>query len=103
MRIHAYYARVTVAIGIGEIPKAPIEKKVVVVVPIVNVSELTRFAISEALSLSQDVVAISVVLEEGDEDHVHCNSLELEWRRWNPGTGTTDTAHRVHLDRDADL
>jgi amino acid transporter len=85
MRIHAYYSRVSVAIGIGEVPKAPTEKKVVVVVPIVNVSELTRFAIGEALSLSHDVVAISVVLAEGDEDHEHCNSLELEWRQWNPG------------------
>jgi amino acid transporter len=85
MRIHAYYARTAAAIGIGEVPKAPMEKRVVVVVPIANVSELTRFAIGEALSLSHDVVAISVVLEEGDEDHEHCNSLTLEWRRWNPG------------------
>jgi amino acid transporter len=85
MRIHAYYAHVAAAIGIGEIPKAPVGKKTVVIVPIVNVSELTRFAIGEALSLSHDVVAISVVLEEGDEDHQHCTSLELDWRRWNPG------------------
>jgi hypothetical protein len=62
-----------------------LEKRTVVVVPIVNVSELTRFAIGEALSLSHDVVAISVVLEEVDEDHQHCNSLALEWKRWNPG------------------
>jgi amino acid transporter len=85
MRIHAYYAHVAAAIGIGEIPKAPVGKKTVVIVPIVNVSELTRFALGEALSLSHDVVAISVVLEEGDEDHQHCTSLELDWRRWNPG------------------
>lgn len=85
MRIHAYYAHVAAAIGIGEIPKAPVGKKTVIIVPIVNVSELTRFAIGEALSLSHDVVAISVVLEEGDEDHQHCTSLELDWRRWNPG------------------
>jgi amino acid transporter len=85
VRIDAYYARTRDAIGIGEIPRAPIEKRTVVVVPIVNVSELTRFAIGEALSLSHDVVAISVVLEEGDEDHQHCTSLELDWRRWNPG------------------
>jgi hypothetical protein len=25
------------------------------------------------------------VLEEGDEDHRHCTSLALEWKRWNPG------------------
>ncbi len=85
MRIHAYYARTSMAIGIGEIPKAPAQRKTVVVVPIVNVSELTRFAIGEALSLSHDVVAISVVLAEGDEEHQRCNSLALEWRRWNPG------------------
>lgn len=85
VRIHAYYAGTSEAIGIGRIPKAPLEKKTVVVVPIVNVSELTRFAIGEALSLSHDVVAISVVLEEGDEDHRHCNGLALEWKRWNPG------------------
>ncbi|MGC2174509.1 MAG: APC family permease [Acidimicrobiales bacterium] len=84
-RIHAYYASVSVAIGIGEIPKAPMEKRTVVVVPIANVSELTRFAIGEALSLSHDVVAISVVLAEGDEHHERCSSLALEWQRWNPG------------------
>jgi amino acid transporter len=85
VRIHAYYARTSLAIGIGEIPRAPMPKRAVVVVPIVNVSELTRFAISEALSLSHDVVAISVVLEEGDEEHQRCTSLALEWRQWNPG------------------
>ena len=85
VRIHAYYSRVSRAIGIGEIPKTPQGKKTVVIVPVVNVSELTRLAISEALSLSDDVVAISVVLEEGDEDHQRCTSLADQWSLWNPG------------------
>jgi hypothetical protein len=56
-----------------------------VIVPVTNVSRLTQHAISEALSLGQEVVAVSVALEQGDEGESEARTLEREWSEWNPG------------------
>jgi len=50
-------------------------------VPVTNVSLLTYRALREALSLSPDVVAVSVVIEGDDEAH----DIEQRWAAWNPG------------------
>jgi hypothetical protein len=52
---------------------------------VVNVSELTRFAISEALSLSKHVLAVSVIVEAHDQGTLISDHLEAEWDEWNPG------------------
>jgi amino acid transporter len=85
MRIHVYYMKVGETLGIGKIPKAPKGMKTLVIVPVVNVSELTRFAISEALSLSPHVIAVSVIVEAHDQGGVTDDDLEDDWARWNPG------------------
>lgn len=85
LRIHAYYQRAGVAIGIGQIPPKPTIKPTVVIVPVTNVSELTRFAISEALSLCVDVKAVSVVIDADEESKEHGEQLQRLWSAWNPG------------------
>jgi hypothetical protein len=85
MRINAYYARVAESIGIDKIPPAPEGRETLVIVPIVNVSKLTSYAISEALSLGQEVIAISVIIDPADANQQRESTLKEEWEKWNPG------------------
>jgi hypothetical protein len=84
-RVHAYYQRVGVELGVGTVPDKPIRKRTLVIVPIISVSRLTRYAISEALSVGQDVMAVSVVIDEGDEGRRTAEALEKNWAEWDPG------------------
>ena len=63
-RVHAYYQRAAQALEIGRVPVRPAAKPTIVVVPVSGVSRLTEQAISEALSISHQVVAVSVVMED---------------------------------------
>jgi hypothetical protein len=85
MRIDAYYKKVGKDLGLGSIPPPPTAKSTLVIVPVVNVSELTRFAISEALSISENVIAVSVIVEAHDQGALTSDDLETEWAQWNPG------------------
>lgn len=84
-RISAYYRRVAHVLHLHEVPPRPAGKRTKVVVPVTDVSRLSSYAISEALSLGQDVVAVRVVLDEGDQGDAQAMQIEEEWRRWNPG------------------
>jgi hypothetical protein len=84
-RIHAYYVRAGRELHIDEIPPKPTDKRTLVIVPINRISRLTEHALTEAISLGQEVVAVTVVLRTGD-DAVHwVDSLQHEWRQWDPG------------------
>jgi amino acid transporter len=83
-RIHAYYRRAGIQLGIGVVPARPLRKSTLVIVPVINVSRLTRHAIGEALSLGQEVVAVFVALDPCD-DPSGAEALEQEWAEWDPG------------------
>jgi amino acid transporter len=85
LRVRAYYARVGRAIAVDDIPAHPAAKRTLVIVPIINVSRITEEAISEALSLSSDVVAVYVSSAATDGDHHEAERLRALWRRWDPG------------------
>jgi amino acid transporter len=85
LRIRAYYQRAGVELGIGSLPQKPVVKQTLVIVPVSNISELTRFAISEALSLSAEVIAVSVATEQADGEPGYSEELQREWSQWNPG------------------
>jgi amino acid transporter len=85
VRIHAYYQRATLELGVGAVPAKPFGKETLVIVPVNNLSRLTQFAVSEAMSLSPNVIAISVVLDEVDEGQSNSHDLERQWAEWNPG------------------
>jgi amino acid transporter len=83
-RIETYYTQAGEAMGIGLIPAQPERKRTVVVVPVDKVSRLAQFALSEAISLGGEVLAVTVVfdavtvgLPDWDVEHV--------WQEWNPG------------------
>jgi hypothetical protein len=70
---------------VGTVPAQPHGKRTLVIVPVNNVSRLTQHAISEALSIGQEVIAISVVIDQGDEGKRVAESLRAAWREWDPG------------------
>jgi amino acid transporter len=84
-RISVYYRRVGHVLHMHEIPARPEAKHTRVIVPVTGVSRLTSYAISEALSLGQDVTAIRVVLDEGGQGDAEARQVEEEWAQWNPG------------------
>jgi amino acid transporter len=84
-RIHAYYKRAGIELGVGIVPEKPVGKRTLVIVPVINVSRLTCHAISEALSLGQEVIAVSVVIDQGDGERHPEQSLEQEWLQWDTG------------------
>jgi hypothetical protein len=56
-----------------------------VIVPVTGVSRLTRYAISEALSLSEHVTAVRVVLDQGEGGNADARRIRAEWKQWKPG------------------
>jgi hypothetical protein len=99
VRIHAYYERAGVELGVGRIPAKPDGKETLVIVPVTNVSLLTRYALGEAMSLGQEVRAVSVVIDQHESDdrpddegrrgeperEAAALPIEREWAEWNPG------------------
>ncbi|HLI73478.1 MAG TPA: APC family permease [Acidimicrobiales bacterium] len=81
-RVRRYYDRVGHILEFGHIPPPPHGMPTRVIVPVTTVSRLTARAVNEALSLSTDVLAVTVVT--GDQKEA-CEDLADQWRRWNPG------------------
>jgi amino acid transporter len=85
LRVHTYYERVGRTIGVGKVPPHPSTKHTLVIVPVINVSIITERAISEALSLGDEVVAVYVSSAATDETHEGAADLMAQWQRWDPG------------------
>jgi hypothetical protein len=83
-RVEAYYNRAGKELGIGVIPPLPTRRRTVVVVPVQNVSRLTEHALSEAISLGDDVIAVTVVLD-GVLQGLPPVDVERQWQKWKPG------------------
>jgi len=84
-RIHLYYDRAGFQLGVGTVPDKPEGKRTLVIVPITTVSFLAQNAISEALSLGDEVVAVSVVIDGGDDGERAGQRLYEHWAEWDPG------------------
>jgi amino acid transporter len=85
LRIRAYYRRVSDDLQFDKAQPKPMGKRTVVIVPVTGVSRLTGYAISEALSLSESVTAVRVVLDEGDSGDADARRVKDEWATWHPG------------------
>ena len=84
VRIHAYYQLAGLELGVGSIPTKPVGRRTLVIVPVTSVSRLTEYALAEALSMGQEVVAVSVAMDPG-VDGPESEELERAWAQWNPG------------------
>ncbi len=90
------YTRIGQQLGIGEVPAHPVKRASLVVVPVAGMSRLTAEGISAALSLGEDVIAVTVVFTDSDDDQARDVSFRAEWNEWRPEVQliTLRSAHR---------
>ena len=90
-RIQSYYQAVGLELGLGQHPPRPLAARSLVIVPVGGISKLTEHALHAALSLGDDVIAVSVHPESAQSA-----AFRAEWERWNPGVrlDTLDSPHR---------
>ena len=79
-RIESYYRAVGVELELDRLPERPLAAGSLVIVPVSSVSRLTGHALHAALSLSDDVVAVSV-----HPDPQQGADFRAQWEQWNPG------------------
>ncbi len=82
--VHRVYRRIGAALQIGRVPAAPQRRHSLVVVPVGTMSRLVAEGISAALSLGDEVVAVTVCYDDA-EDHAKDQRLREQWERWHPG------------------
>ena len=94
-RIHAAYDRIGAQLQIGERPPPPRKSSSLVVVPVGGMSRLTVAAISAALSLGDEVVAVTVCFTDSDDTEVDAHFRD-QWEAWHPNVPliTLRSAHR---------
>jgi hypothetical protein len=94
-RVHRTYDRIGALLEIGKTPKPPSKKKSLVVVPVASLSRLTAEGISAALSLGDDVIAVTVCFAD-PEDEATDVSFREQWEAWHPNVPliTLRSVHR---------
>jgi hypothetical protein len=94
-RVHRTYGRIGALLEIGQVPEPPSKQKSLVVVPVASLSRLTAEGISTALSLGDDVVAVTVCFADPEEEAADA-SFRGKWDEWHPNIPliTLHSAHR---------
>jgi amino acid transporter len=82
-RVHAVYQRIGTALALGERPPPPRRQTSLVVVPVGGMSRLTAAGISAALSLGDDVVAVTVCYADPEDAEADAHFRE-QWEQWHP-------------------
>jgi hypothetical protein len=94
-RVHVTYVSIGKLLEIGEIPPPPQPQRSLVVVPVGGMSRLTQEGISAALSLGDEVIAVTVCYTDQADEEAR-SALERQWDQWRPGVPleTLLTEHR---------
>ncbi len=94
-RIHRTYGRIGALLGLGQTPKPPSKRKSLVVVPVSGVSRLTAAGLSTALSLGDEVVAVTVCFTDPEAEAADV-SFRDRWEEWHPNVPliTLRSSHR---------
>jgi amino acid transporter len=79
-RIAGYYKEVASQLGLGTVPGTPQGAASLVVVTVAAVSAMTEAALTAALSLGDQVAAVSIQFDDGQ-----AAALRADWDRWDPG------------------
>jgi amino acid transporter len=95
-RIHRTYGRIGELLGIGQTPGPPTRHKSLVVVPVASISRLIAAGISTALSIGDEVRAVTVCFTD-PEDEAADASLHERWEQWHPNVPliTLRSTHRA--------
>ena len=80
------YNRIGAQLGIGEVPPPPVKQESLVVVPVSGMSRLTAEGVSVAMSLGEDVIAVTVVYTDEADDPADVPDVDFraEWEAWRP-------------------
>ncbi|MFJ9522990.1 APC family permease [Kitasatospora sp. NPDC101801] len=95
--VHRSYARIGTRLELGRIPGPVTRQRSLVVVPVHAITRLTRDALSAAVSLGDEVLAVTVVHTVPDaEDRESAEALRRDWELWHPGVPLLEIpdAHR---------
>ncbi|MFB8240717.1 APC family permease [Kitasatospora purpeofusca] len=78
--IHRSYTRIGERLELGRVPGPLTPQRSLVVVPVTAITRLTRDGLSAALSLGDEVMAVTVV-----HDGAETETLRRDWELWAPG------------------
>jgi amino acid transporter len=85
LQVRKTYKRIGDELAVGQVPPPPVKRASLVVVPVAGMSRLTAEGVSVAMSLSDDVIAVTVVFTDSDEaDETVDASFREEWKSWRP-------------------
>ncbi|MEV6329912.1 APC family permease [Streptomyces sp. NPDC051909] len=82
--VHRAYGRIGERLGVGRIPEPPHRQRSLVLVPVSSLTRLTSEALTAAVSLGDEVRAVTVCHSDA-EDLAAGEALERDWALWNPG------------------
>ncbi|MGW2305465.1 APC family permease [Streptomyces sp. NPDC001809] len=82
--VHRAYGRIGERLGVGRIPEPPHRERSLVLVPVSSLTRLTSEALTAAVSLGDEVRAVTVCHPD-PEDVAATEALERDWALWNPG------------------
>ncbi|MFB6501266.1 APC family permease [Streptomyces sp. NPDC002466] len=82
--VHRSYGRIGERLGVGRIPEPPHRERSLVLVPVSSLTRLTSEALTAAVSLGDEVRAVTVCHPD-PEDREQADALARDWALWNPG------------------
>jgi amino acid transporter len=82
-RVHTLYRRIGTALQIGQQPPRPERHTSLVIVPVGGMSRLTAAAISTAMSLGDEVLAVTVCYADPEAARADVDFRE-QWEEWHP-------------------
>ncbi len=94
-RIHATYDRIGGLLELGRQPPPPRRLSSLAVVPVAGLSRLTAEAVSTALSIGDEAVAVTVCYASPEDEQVDAHFRD-DWEAWHPNVPliTLRTQHR---------
>jgi amino acid transporter len=95
-RVYRIYSRIGALLELGQTPKPPEKQPSLVVVPVASLSRLTAEGVSTALSLGDEVVAVTVCFTDPEDEQADV-SFRGRWEQWHPDVPliTLRTSHRA--------
>ncbi|MEU6990165.1 APC family permease [Streptomyces sp. NPDC046465] len=82
--VHRAYGRIGERLGVGRVPEPPHRERSLVLVPVSSLTRLTSEALTAAVSLGDEVRAVTVCHPDPG-DRAATEALERDWALWNPG------------------